>query len=259
MSRIEKVFSDNKRNLLNVYFTAGYPSLHDTGRIIAALSEAGVDIIEIGMPYSDPMADGTTIQGTNEVALKNGMTLDLLFEELDKIRKDIETPLILMGYLNQLMQYGEERFLSRCQDVGIDALIIPDLPPDLYEKEYRPVFEKYAIAKIFLITPNTSVERIHKIDLLSSGFIYVVSQSSITGSAGDITEEQKLYFDRIRSLKLKNPLMIGFGIHNSATFTAACSYAHGAIIGSAFLKHLSTLESSNMKEGINQFVSSIKK
>ncbi len=245
----------SKKDVLNVYFTAGYPELGDTGETILALQHEGVDMIEVGMPYSDPMADGETIQNSSAQAIKNGMTLEILFRQLSEIKKEVSIPLVFMGYLNQWMQFGTERFLSEAKNAGISALIIPDLPLDVYENEYMALVEKYGMSMSFLITPNTSDERIKKAAMLSSAFLYVVSQSSITGAKSGITSEQLAYFDRINSLDLDTPKLIGFGISDAHSFQQACQFADGAIIGSAFVK---ALQRENLKESISTFISSIK-
>jgi tryptophan synthase alpha chain len=238
VNRIDQLFKEKSEGILNIYFTAGYPQLEDTTRIILNLDRAGVDIIEIGMPYSDPMADGPTIQHSGRVALKNGMTLNVLFDQLAGIRQKTRVPLLFMGYLNQMMQYGVDRFLSACHRVGIDGLIIPDLPVDIYEEELKEKIERSGLYMIFLITPQTSEQRVRKIDDLARGFIYMVSSASITGAKSGITDNQLAYFDRIKSMQLKNPRLIGFGISNYDTFHQACKYANGAIVGSAFIKQL---------------------
>ncbi|MEM8906595.1 MAG: tryptophan synthase subunit alpha [Bacteroidota bacterium] len=256
MDRLQQLFERKEKDILNIYFTAGYPQLEDTETIIEALSDSGVDLIEVGMPYSDPLADGPTIQQSGQVALENGMTLDLLFEQLGRVRQKSEVPLIMMGYFNQVMQYGEEAFLQQCANIGIDALILPDLPLDVYETEYRALFEKYQLKIVFLITPQTSEERIRQVDRLSEGFIYMVSNASITGAKSGISDQQLAYFERINALNLQTPRLIGFGISNHETFATACRYARGAIIGSAFIKALKSAPS--ITERVNEFVASIK-
>lgn len=238
MNRIIELFQNKNSNILNIYFTAGYPQLQDTGTIIKTLDSAGVDLIEIGIPYSDPLADGTTIQESGTQALKNGMSLPLLFEQIESVRSEVNCPLILMGYFNQIMQFGERQFLERCKQVGIDGIILPDLPLMVYEQEYQSLFEEFKLPVSFLITPQTSKERILKIDSLSRSFIYMVSNASITGAKSEISKSQIDYFNRIQSLQLKNPRLIGFGISSPETFATACRYANGAIIGSAFIQHL---------------------
>jgi tryptophan synthase alpha chain len=237
-NRITALFERKDKNILSIYFTAGYPGLNDTKTIIAELEKSGADLIEIGMPFSDPVADGPVIQHSSEIALQNGMSINLLFEQLKEIRKSISIPLILMGYLNPVMQYGIENFCQKCNDIGIDGTIIPDLPLEIYETEYKKVFEKNSLSNIFLITPQTSDERIRKIDALSSGFIYMVSSSSTTGVKGAVNEEQIAYFEKICNMNLRSKRLIGFGISDKASFEKACGYANGAIIGSAFVKAL---------------------
>jgi tryptophan synthase alpha chain len=255
MNRIDQAFDNKKKNLLNVYFTAGYPKLEDTMRIAQALENAGTDILEIGIPFSDPVADGPTIQESSTQAIENGMTLEILFEQLKDMRKHISIPVLMMGYINPIIQFGIERFCEHCATVGIDGLILPDLPMSEYEELYKPVFEKNGIYNVFLITPQTSEERIQKIDSLSNGFIYMVAASSITGAKSDITNVQIEYFNRVNGMGLKNRRMIGFGISNNATFSQACQYADGAIVGSAFIKLLSQ-DASNAS--IDGFIKSIK-
>ncbi|UNY98965.1 tryptophan synthase subunit alpha [Zhouia spongiae] len=252
MNRIHKKLQEEKK-LLSIYFTAGYPKLEDTVPIIEKLQENGVDMIEIGLPFSDPLADGPTIQESSTEALKNGMTTKKLFEQLKDIRKTVHIPLIIMGYFNPMMQYGIDAFCAKCAEIGIDGLIIPDLPVDVYEEEYKEQFEKYGLSNVFLITPQTSDERIRFIDSVSNGFIYMVSSASVTGAKNTFGDVQAQYFERIHQLNLKNPQIVGFGISNKDTFEAATKLAKGAIIGSAFIKML------NKKgiEGIPDFVKSI--
>ncbi|CAH8293193.1 tryptophan synthase alpha chain [Mariniflexile fucanivorans] len=237
MNRINKKLQEDKK-LLSIYFTAGYPSLNDTVSIIQDLEKNGVDMIEIGLPFSDPLADGPTIQASSTQALKNGMTTQVLFEQIKDIRKTVSIPLIIMGYFNPMLQYGVEAFCKKCQEIGIDGLIIPDLPVDVYHDEYKATFEKYGLINVFLITPQTSIERINFIDSISNGFIYMVSSASVTGSQSGFGDEQTSYFKRIADMNLKNPQIIGFGISDNKTFTQATQYAKGAIIGSAFIKHI---------------------
>jgi len=237
LNRINQKLEEDKK-LLSIYFTAGYPEINDTVSIIENLEKNGVDMIEIGLPFSDPLADGPTIQASSTLALKNGMTSDLLFEQLKDIRKSVSIPLIIMGYFNPMLQYGVEAFCKKCSEVGIDGLIIPDLPVNVYNDDYKSTFEKYGLINVFLITPQTSVERINFIDSISEGFIYMVSSASVTGSSSGFGEEQTAYFKRIADLKLNNPQIVGFGISDNETFTQATEHAKGAIIGSAFIKHL---------------------
>jgi len=254
-NRINHLFETKKENILSMYFTAGHPNLNDTLEIIQQLEKNGVDLIEIGMPFSDPTADGPTIQRSSETALKNGMSLKLLFEQLKNIRETVKIPLILMGYINPVYQFGIEKFCEKCAETGIDGLILPDLPLDEYEAFYKPVFEKYNLHNILLITPQTSENRIRQIDEASAGFIYMVSSSSTTGSGKKVQDFQREYFDRIKSMNLKNPRIIGFGISDRATFENACKYASGAIIGSAFVK---AIDSGNeIQEAVSQFVKQI--
>jgi tryptophan synthase alpha chain len=237
MNRINLKLQENKK-ILSIYFSAGYPSLTDTVQIIQDLEKNGVDMIEIGLPFSDPLADGPTIQESSTQALHNGMTTQVLFDQLKDIRKTVSIPLIIMGYFNPMLQYGIENFCKKCAEIGIDGLIIPDLPVDVYADEYKTTFEKYGLKNIFLITPQTSDERIHFIDSVSDGFIYMVSSASVTGSQSGFGSIQENYFKRISEMDLKNPQVIGFGISNKATFDQATQFAKGAIIGSAFIKNL---------------------
>jgi len=238
LNRLTKLFENNRENLLTVYFTAGYPKLDDTETIICSLAESGVNIIEIGIPYSDPLADGPVIQESGMAAIDNGMTLQVLFKQLTDIRTKTQVPLILMGYFNQLLQYGVDKFLDDCVKTGIDGLIIPDLPLMEYEQFYKDKLTQRNISISFLITPQTEESRIHKVDALSTGFIYVVSDSSITGMKTGISSQQISYFERIKSLQLSTPQLIGFGISDRESYLTASKYANGAIIGSAFIKHL---------------------
>ncbi|MBJ6368099.1 tryptophan synthase subunit alpha [Snuella sedimenti] len=243
MNRINQKLQEDKK-LLSIYFTAGYPNINDTVSIIQDLEKSGVDMIEIGLPFSDPLADGPTIQASSTQALKNGMTTKILFDQLKDIRKTVNIPLIIMGYFNPILQYGVEAFCKQCQEIGIDGLIIPDLPVDVYHEDYKAIFEKYGLINVFLITPQTSEERIRYIDSISNGFIYMVSSASTTGAKEGFQDEQTTYFERIGNMNLKNPQIVGFGISNHQTFTQATQYAKGAIIGSAFVKHVSN-------EGVN--------
>ncbi|GJM32906.1 MAG: tryptophan synthase alpha chain [Saprospiraceae bacterium] len=256
MNRLTHLFSKKQEDLLNIYFTAGYPNLEDTGTLVLALEKAGVDLIEVGIPYSDPLADGPTIQESGQIALKNGMNLALLLKQISIVRQNTEIPLILMGYFNQVMQYGVERFVQDSVKAGVDGVILPDLPLYEYEQFYRSIFEEAGLQISFLMTPQTSPERIRKIDQLTSGFIYMVSSSAITGGKKDISEQQLAYFDRISNMQLSHPRLIGFGISNHETFATACKYANGAIIGSAFIRALAGSE--NIEQTCLQFVKMIK-
>lgn len=237
LNRIDKVFLE-KKNILNIYFTAGYPKLEDTIKVAEALQKGGADMLEIGIPFSDPIADGPTIQKSSMVALDNGMTLATLFSQLTDLRERVEVPVLFMGYINPILQFGIEEFCVECQRVGIDGLILPDLPMKEYLEEYQVLFEKHGLHNIFLISPNTHPERIKQIDNNSSGFVYMVSSSSITGAKLGIADQQVAYFERIKAMNLINPRLIGFGISNKETFQKACDYANGAIIGSAFVNQL---------------------
>ena len=254
-NRINELFEKKKESVLSVYFSAGFPKLNDTSIIIRQLEKSGADLIEIGIPYSDPVADGPTIQESNTEALKNGMSINLLFEQLKDIRNDVKIPLILMGYVNPVIQYGIESFCEKCASVGIDGLIIPDLPMSEYLNTYKSVFEKYGLHNTFLISPQTVESRIREIDDNTDGFIYMVSSASITGARSQITDEQMDYFNRVKAMKLKNPTLIGFGISNKETFDDACKFSYGAIIGSAFIKMLKS--SDNIEKDIDNYIQSV--
>ena len=251
-NRIKELL-ERKENILSIYFTAGYPELNDTTEIIERLVKSGTDLIEVGLPFSDPLADGPTIQKSGTIALDNGMTTKLLFDQLKDIRSKTDVPLIMMGNLNPAMQYGIEDFCAKCEEVGFDGIILPDLPVDVYEKEYRALFEKHGLINILLITPQTTEERVRYIDSISDGFIYMVSDSSITGAKSGISDSQQAYFDRINNMNLKNPRIIGFGISDNKAFEKAVNSASGAIIGSAFINHLET----HGIQGIEGFVNKI--
>jgi len=255
-NRIEQLFAHKSNEILSVYFSAGYPELNDTASIIRFLEKAGADIVEVGIPFSDPVADGPTIQQSNKVALDNGISLKLIFEQLSDIRKEVNLPIILMGYINPVLQYGLEAFCQKCAEVGVDGLILPDLPMQEYLDDYKSTFDKYGLINIFLITPQTSESRVREIDTNSKGFIYMVSSASTTGAKGDISEEQVNYFNRINSMKLKNPTLIGFGISNRSTFKKACEYASGAIIGSAFINLLHN--SADLEKDITHYIQEVK-
>jgi tryptophan synthase alpha chain len=256
MNKINRLFKDKKSNILSIYFTAGFPKLQDTVTIMDELQGNGVDMIEVGMPFSDPLADGPTIQHTSEVALVNGMSIKLLFDQLaDSGIRNSKAAILLMGYLNPVLQYGIEKFCKDAAALGIDGVIVPDLPMQEYLDEYKDIFEKYKLKNVFLITPQTSESRIRFIDEHTDGFIYMVSSSSTTGAKSEIEHIQETYFKRIRDMKLKNPTLIGFGISDGKTFEKACEYANGAIIGSAFVKALTS--SNNLKKDISNFVKGI--
>jgi len=254
MNRIQQLFSERKENILSIYFTAGFPNLNDTEKILDALNNHGADMIEVGMPYSDPLADGPVIQNSSMKALQNGMTIKILFEQLQKCKEKIHIPLILMGYLNPVLQYGFEKFCVDAKKAGIDGIILPDLPITEYENEYKKILEENDLQFIFLITPETSDERIRKIDSISNGFIYAVSSSSITGRDTNMNAQQS-YFERIKNMNLKNEVLIGFGIKDHATFLQACKYAAGAIIGTAYIN---AIEKAGDIDGVTQkFINSI--
>ena len=260
-SRIKRLFESlpfrgdlEGQSILNIYCTAGYPRLHSTLEVITALQENGADIIELGMPYSDPLADGPVIQHSSSVAISNGMTLAILFEQLRDFRKSIHVPVVLMGYMNPVLQYGFERFCADAAAVGVDGLILPDLPEYEFETEYGAIIKKYGLDFIFLVTPETSDERIKKIDSLSSGFLYAVSSSSTTGS-DKVSGSIESYLERLKGLQLKNPVLVGFGIKDKASFDAVCQLADGGIIGSAYIKALEN--STDVNASTKSFLSSI--
>jgi tryptophan synthase alpha chain len=255
-NRIKELFKKKKKNILSVFYTAGFPTLESTIPIGRALEKAGADIIEIGIPYSDPIADGPTIQESNKVALKNGITLALIIEQVKEMRSTVSIPIILMGYVNPVMQYGVEKFAKDASAAGVDGVILPDLPMDAYLGEYKSLFDRLNISNTFLISPTTSEARIRKVDAETDGFIYAVSASSITGAKGTFTTDQIDYFARLRDLKLKNPYLIGFGISNHDTFSMASSHSAGAIVGSAFINLLQ--ESKDPEGDIANFVKSLR-
>ncbi|MBZ0326782.1 MAG: tryptophan synthase subunit alpha [Altibacter sp.] len=253
MNRITQRLSENKK-ILSIYFTAGYPNLGDTIPILKELEKSGVDMVEIGLPFSDPLADGPTIQASSTKALQNGMTTALLFEQLKEVRKSISIPLILMGYFNPVLQYGVEAFCAKCSEIGIDGLILPDLPLAEFTNEYQPIFKKHHLINMFLITPQTSTERIRQIDAISEGFIYMVSSSSTTGKLDGFGSLQTSYFKRIAKMQLQHPQIVGFGINNATTFSMATQHTKGAIIGSAFIKMLT----QQGVGGISKFTATIR-
>lgn len=255
-NRITELFQKKDKNILNLFYTAGFPGLNDTKRIAESLEAAGADIIEIGIPFSDPIADGPTIQESNKIALDQGMNLALLISQVKELRSTVTTPIVLMGYLNPVMQYGVEKFFRDAAEAGVDGLILPDLPLQEYVNNYKSLAESLNLSISFLISPTTSESRIRQIDSVSNGFIYAVSSSSTTGAKKEFSEEQISYFKKLQSLDLENPFLIGFGISNFQTYSQACSYAAGAIVGSSFITALK--ESKDLPSDINSFVQSIR-
>jgi tryptophan synthase alpha chain len=255
MNRIDHLFQTKKSNILSIYFTAGHPELNSTVSIITSLSEAGVDLIEIGMPFSDPVADGPVIQKSNQAALVNGMSLKLLFDQLKDIRKTVNIPLILMGDINPVIQFGIKEFAEKCNETGIDGAIIPDLPLDIYLEEYKMHFEKNNLYNIFLVSPQTNNERLRLLDSETGGFLYMVAASATTGVRSGLSEYQIEYFNRVLGLNLKSQRLIGFGISDHESFKRTCQYANGAIIGSAFVRSLD--QNGYSKEEVGKFVSKI--
>ncbi len=255
MKTIRQTIIEKQKNVLNVYFTAGHPTLESTEIIIRLLAQNGVDLVEIGMPYSDPLADGPTIQKSSETALKNGQTIAHVFKQVKNAKKLTDIPIILMGYFNQILQYGPEKFIEDAKLAGIQGLIIPDMPMEIYESMYMPLFKKFDMEISFLVTPLTSELRIRKADALSTAFVYVVSQSGITGKQGDLTESQKEWFDRIRNMELKSPVLTGFGIHDQASRQTASAYCNGVIVGSAFIRALE--ENAPLESAISRFIQSL--
>jgi tryptophan synthase alpha chain len=255
MTRIQKLFETKPRGVLNVYCTAGFPEADSTIHVLQSLQDAGADMVEIGMPYSDPLADGPVIQASGTTALQKGMTIHRLFEQLKSLRPAIDLPVILMGYLNPVLQFGFEAFCKTAAALGVDGLIIPDLPILEFEEEYGPIIKKCGLDFIFLITPETSDERIQKIDELSSGFVYAVSSSSTTGKDKNFNSLED-YFSRLKSLHLQNPVMVGFGIKDKASFDAVTPYAAGAIIGTAYIKAISN--SSDISKTTKEFIEAIR-
>jgi len=256
-NRINQLFSEKPKDILSIYFTAGYPNLEDTLPIMRELQSQGVNMVEVGIPFSDPMADGPVIQASGNAALKNGMTLKKIFSQLENMRSEITMPVLLMGYLNVVMQYGLEAFCRDCQKAGVDGVILPDLPMKDYLEEYKPMMDRYGLAMVLLITPDTSDERIRAIDEHTSSFIYMVSSASTTGAQSSFNDSKQAYFRRINSMGLKNPRLIGFGISNKATLDAAFNNASGAIIGSRFVECLSN--TSSIKEGVNLLLEDLKR
>ena len=257
MNKINALFANNKdRKLLSLYFCAGCPTLEGTGDVIKAMERKGIDMIEVAIPFSDPLADGPVIQSAGTVALNNGMTVKKLFAQLKEIKDEVQLPLVLMGYLNPIMHYGIEAFFKSCVESGVSGTIIPDLPFDDYLKVVKPIADKYDIRVIMMITPETSEERIRFIDEHTDGFIYMVSSASTTGAQQDFDVQKRNYFKRIEEMKLRNPRMVGFGISNKATFKAACEHASGAIIGSRFVTLLE--EEKDPQQAITSLLNGLK-
>ena len=254
MNRINKLFQKKNKKILSIYFTAGYPRINDSVDIIKALDKSGVDMIEVGIPFSDPIADGPIIQNSSTIAIKNGMNMSLLFNQLKNIRSTTQIPIILMGYINPIIQFGYDKFVDKLIDCGIDGVILPDLPLLEYKKELKPFFDKNNISFISLISPNTSIERVKEIDKISDGFLYVVSSSSITGQNNLFDANQIKYFNSLNNIFLKNPKIIGFGISDKKSFDMACNYSNGAIIGTKFINSLDVL---NLNKSIEKFINSI--
>lgn len=255
MNRIDQLFQDKKKDILNIYYTAGFPRLEDTLPILGSLQQCGADMVEIGIPFSDSLADGPVIQESNQEALRNGMSLKLLFEQLKDFRQTIHIPVILMGSLNPVLQFGMENFLQACHDTGIDGVILPDLPLAEYEEKYKGLFTYQNVHGVFLVTPETSEERLKEIDSLCRGFIYAVSSSSTTGKEKNI-HQQENYFKRLQQYDFKNPLLVGFGIKDKDTFDAACKYSNGAVIGTAFIKTLQ--QNNDLDRSISSFIKQIR-
>ena len=256
MNRIHYLFNTKQDRVLSIYFTAGFPKLEDTIPVMEAIEAGGADIIEIGIPYSDPIADGPTIQDSNMIALENGMSMKKLFDQLKGFRAKVHLPVVLMGYLNPIIQFGMEEFCKKCKEVGVDGLIVPDLPMQQYLDEYKSLFDSYGLVNTFLISPQTSEKRIREIDENTDGFIYMVSSHSITGAKADISDEQIAYFERVKAMNLKNPRLIGFGISDAQTFTTASQYSNGAIIGSAFIKKMK--DAQDLSQDIQDYLRAVK-
>ncbi len=254
MNHLNQLFSA-KKDLLSIYFTAGFPKIDSTVSILQSLEKAGVDFVEIGIPFSDPLADGRVIQNSGSRALKNGMSIKVLFEQLKDVRKTVTMPIVLMGYINPVLRFGMDRFIEKCVETGINGVIIPDLPFELYNEKYRLAFEKSGLSNIFLITPQTPEARVRKLDAGSNTFLYMVSSAAVTGAQKGLSDFQLDYFSRIRDMNLKTPCVVGFGISNHATYKQVCEYAHGAIIGSAFVNMIENSE--DLDGDIQKFIGSI--
>ncbi|WP_185883093.1 tryptophan synthase subunit alpha [Blattabacterium cuenoti] len=254
MNRLHELFQTKKKQILCIYYTAGYPDINSTDKILNILQNLNVDLIEIGIPYSDSLVDGKIIQKSNQISLKNGMNVSLLFEQLTSVKQEIKLPIILMGCFNQIYQFGVEIFLKKCNELAISGLIIPDLPYEIYLDKYQQLFQKYSLSIIFLITPQTNNTRILFLDHITNGFLYLVSSSSITGEIDFFGEQQLSFFQRIKKLSIKKPKLIGFGIKNKYTFELSCKYANGGIIGSDFIK---SLDKKNLEKSIKKYIHSI--
>ncbi len=253
-NKLTALLDSTKQNLLNIYVTAGYPELKDTAKIIREAQKAGVDLMEIGIPFSDPLADGPVIQASSQKALDNGMTLELLFKQLGEVKNEVRIPLLLMGYYNSILQFGLQAFCQKCSESGVSGLIIPDLPLDIYLQEFKPLIEEFGLHNILLITPQTAEERIREIDRNSKAFIYAVSSASTTGSKSGIADSSP-FLKKIQEMKLKNPVLTGFNINNRKSYLQACKFTRGAIIGSAFIKAISN--EGKLEENINAYIKSI--
>jgi len=251
MNRLDQLFQQKRRGVLSVFFTAGHPNLNDTRRILLELESAGADLVEIGMPFSDPLADGPTIQASSHRALENGMSLQVLFRQLENMRSEIKMPVVLMGYLNPVLQFGFENFCQKCRDIGVDGLILPDLPLWEFETQYLELLKEYELHLIFLVTPQSSEARIRQLDAASSGFLYAVSMASTTGQSGVFDEKQQAYFQKLADMNLKNPVLVGFGIAGAANFGIASRHLSGGIVGSAFIRALE--ERQSISAFVNQF------
>jgi tryptophan synthase alpha chain len=257
MSRIKKLFEKKNKNILSVYFTAGFPSLNSTLTVMKSLQDAGADMIELGIPYSDPLADGPVIQSSGTIALANGMTIKHLFKQLKNFRNEIGLPVLFMGYMNPIIQYGFENFCRDAAEVGVDGLILPDLPMFEFEKEFGIIISKYNLDFVFLVTPETEESRLRKLDQLSSGFIYAVSSSSTTGKVAELSDQEK-YFERLQTSRLQNPVLIGFGIRDKSSFQKACAYASGAIIGTAYIRVLENATNQEIPARTKEYINSLK-